>query len=178
MHAFDARPIGVCTGLIISLPSYALVQIQATAAVTSVTSSITSPSRDQGSAAGYTFQNRLAPGVIGYEPRHQTMGLESTPVVSKKSLCRGFVLLTSAFLFTGAPVLSQSSSPLISKGYSVLPVPQKVTLTGKDFALDGRWRSEEHTSELQSRLHLVCRLLLEKKKNKAISDIYMAKTEL
>src|SRR2546422_8052023 len=28
---------------------------------------------------------------------------------------------------------------------------------------DGR-RSEEHTSELQSRLHLVCRLLLEKKK--------------
>src|SRR2546422_7562161 len=29
-------------------------------------------------------------------------------------------------------------------------------------AVDGR--SEEHTSELQSRLHLVCRLLLEKKK--------------
>src|SRR2546422_3178483 len=28
-----------------------------------------------------------------------------------------------------------------------------------------RTRSEEHTSELQSRLHLVCRLLLEKKKN-------------
>src|SRR2546429_1355136 len=28
-------------------------------------------------------------------------------------------------------------------------------------------RSEEHTSELQSRLHLVCRLLLEKKKNPA-----------
>src|SRR2546422_1096667 len=27
----------------------------------------------------------------------------------------------------------------------------------------GKWRSEEHTSELQSRLHLVCRLLLEKK---------------
>src|SRR3989442_11341022 len=26
------------------------------------------------------------------------------------------------------------------------------------------WRSEEHTSELQSRPHLVCRLLLEKKK--------------
>ena len=30
--------------------------------------------------------------------------------------------------------------------------------------LDGR-RSEEHTSELQSRLHLVCRLLLENKNN-------------
>src|SRR5687768_17648688 len=32
-------------------------------------------------------------------------------------------------------------------------------------------RSEEHTSELQSRLHLVCRLLLEKKKkNKNITN--------
>src|SRR2546429_5407676 len=29
-------------------------------------------------------------------------------------------------------------------------------------------RSEEHTSELQSRLHLVCRLLLEKKKERCI----------
>src|SRR2546422_7772905 len=31
---------------------------------------------------------------------------------------------------------------------------------------EGGVRSEEHTSELQSRLHLVCRLLLEKKKTK------------
>src|SRR2546422_5546414 len=35
-------------------------------------------------------------------------------------------------------------------------------------------RSEEHTSELQSRLHLVCRLLLEKKKQKRTiySELY------
>src|SRR5256884_6944591 len=33
-------------------------------------------------------------------------------------------------------------------------------------------RSEEHTSELQSRLHLVCRLLLEKKKNHEYSQFY------
>src|SRR2546422_6217225 len=32
---------------------------------------------------------------------------------------------------------------------------------------DAEGRSEEHTSELQSRLHLVCRLLLEKKKARA-----------
>src|SRR2546429_4190965 len=31
-------------------------------------------------------------------------------------------------------------------------------------------RSEEHTSELQSRLHLVCRLLLEKKKKIVLDD--------
>src|SRR2546422_5515974 len=36
-----------------------------------------------------------------------------------------------------------------------------------DYAFGHDLRSEEHTSELQSRLHLVCRLLLEKKKNNA-----------
>src|SRR5687768_18221326 len=44
-----------------------------------------------------------------------------------------------------------------------------VRALGVPFDLSGkrhrRNRSEEHTSELQSRLHLVCRLLLEKKKN-------------
>src|SRR5690625_6304438 len=35
------------------------------------------------------------------------------------------------------------------------------------FSPDGAHRSEEHTSELQSRGHLVCRLLLEKKKQKS-----------
>src|SRR2546422_8395300 len=34
----------------------------------------------------------------------------------------------------------------------------------EQMCLKERSRSEEHTSELQSRLHLVCRLLLEKKK--------------
>src|SRR2546422_7777520 len=38
-------------------------------------------------------------------------------------------------------------------------------------ALFQRERSEEHTSELQSRLHLVCRLLLEKKKKNKILPI-------
>src|SRR5689334_24622877 len=33
-------------------------------------------------------------------------------------------------------------------------------------------RSEEHTSELQSQFHLVCRLLLEKKKNKSLIKHY------
>src|SRR3989442_9974185 len=33
-------------------------------------------------------------------------------------------------------------------------------------------RSEEHTSELQSRPHLVCRLLLEKKKNELLKKLF------
>src|SRR5437870_6773139 len=40
------------------------------------------------------------------------------------------------------------------------------------------WRSEEHTSELQSRGHLVCRLLLEKKKKIKIIEKYNIKTNL
>src|SRR2546429_1439208 len=35
-----------------------------------------------------------------------------------------------------------------------------------ELSANGIERSEEHTSELQSRLHLVCRLLLEKKKGR------------
>src|SRR2546422_4026427 len=45
--------------------------------------------------------------------------------------------------------------------------PRQVDLerrSGAGVARDADLRSEEHTSELQSRLHLVCRLLLEKKK--------------
>src|SRR2546422_2485365 len=50
--------------------------------------------------------------------------------------------------------------------------PEGPAHAGDDGAYPGRSqqsplsRSEEHTSELQSRLHLVCRLLLEKKKKK------------
>src|SRR6266550_9024804 len=39
-------------------------------------------------------------------------------------------------------------------------------------------RSEEHTSELQSRLHLVCRLLLEKKKKQTFSSIIQKKNKI
>src|SRR3712207_7894806 len=35
------------------------------------------------------------------------------------------------------------------------------------------WRSEEHTSELQSRQYLVCRLLLEKKKKQKNKNYYI-----
>src|SRR2546422_5950347 len=39
------------------------------------------------------------------------------------------------------------------------------TIYSRRMVRDEQLRSEEHTSELQSRLHLVCRLLLVKKKN-------------
>src|SRR5437016_10066604 len=42
--------------------------------------------------------------------------------------------------------------------------PQKITSPSS--TTESTWRSEEHTSELQSLTNLVCRLLLEKKKKK------------
>src|SRR5690554_7251666 len=45
---------------------------------------------------------------------------------------------------------------------------QKIFL--QDASYECPQRSEEHTSELQSRPHLVCRLLLEKKKKKMITQ--------
>src|SRR3712207_8085072 len=53
----------------------------------------------------------------------------------------------------GHPGAAQPGDPLLR------PAPQPGRLLG-----DERQRSEEHTSELQSRQYLVCRLLLEKKK--------------
>src|SRR2546422_7767755 len=49
------------------------------------------------------------------------------------------------------------------RGRKAEPLEGRVAVAGGEFPLLDR--SEEHTSELQSRLHLVCRLLLEKKKN-------------
>src|SRR6266436_10093859 len=52
--------------------------------------------------------------------------------------------------------------------HDALPIspPYRSSCAGRWCSSCVRARSEEHTSELQSRLHLVCRLLLEKKKKK------------
>src|SRR2546429_4202835 len=52
----------------------------------------------------------------------------------------------------------------------LVPLSPQDELVGAEFLREAPVeRSEEHTSELQSRLHLVCRLLLEKKKHNSIS---------
>src|SRR2546429_5111301 len=68
---------------------------------------------------------------------------------------------------------AQTSSTLVSRLPSTRICPSSnsavaVTSSGSICLISAEWksRSEEHTSELQSRLHLVCRLLLEKKKKK------------
>src|SRR3712207_9314036 len=67
--------------------------------------------------------------------------------------------------------LFRSALDLLGCGLSERPRrsygPEDVAAQVADFAREkiGAPRSEEHTSELQSRQYLVCRLLLEKKKN-------------
>src|SRR5260370_4607700 len=54
-----------------------------------------------------------------------------------------------------------SSTPIALSTLAATPSPSR---TRPSRICSVQWRSEEHTSELQSHLNLVCRLLLEKKK--------------
>jgi hexosaminidase len=72
-------------------------------------------------------------------PRNGSLCAENC---SWRSLCPAVVLFTCSMLLGGAPLICDTSSPLASRGYSVLPVPQKTTLTGNDFTLDNRWKLE------------------------------------
>src|SRR2546422_5825337 len=76
-----------------------------------------------------------------------TLSLHDALPISRPSITRTFIPRTS----TGAWPTSAGSP---------------ATPTSSTARWRSLQRSEEHTSELQSRLHLVCRLLLEKKKKK------------
>src|SRR3712207_6875826 len=54
---------------------------------------------------------------------------------------------------------------VIAEDLELAPFQRALVGTGVAVAIPEGYRSEEHTSELQSRQYLVCRLLLEKKKN-------------
>src|SRR5215471_21745580 len=67
------------------------------------------------------------------------------------------------------PQITRSWNPTPNKPVCPPPPtrpPQSPSAPARRASQAGRARSEEHTSELQSRRDLVCRLLLEKKKNK------------
>src|SRR2546422_3818165 len=68
---------------------------------------------------------------------------------------------TLVFLDVDAP-----PTPKVKPGARPIPPPPRPPHSVPPPVRQPEPRSEEHTSELQSRLHLVCRLLLEKKKKK------------
>src|SRR5690625_5377096 len=80
----------------------------------------------------------------------------------------------------GAPVVSRYGPGLVAIGWELALVRLAAATGGwraaclRDVPVPtAQWRSEEHTSELQSRGHLVCRLLLEKKKKTRQHDSFL-----
>src|SRR4051812_49664504 len=76
--------------------------------------------------------------------------------------------------------LFRSSTRFCSAGGNAPPARASTTCCRSDSRCavrsSSRCRSEEHTSELQSHVNLVCRLLLEKKKKKQKSNKYNRRT--
>src|SRR5690625_6656470 len=86
--------------------------------------------------------------------------------------------------FRSLAVASRSVHPAVFPKYVYVQINHAPKLSSKGIKapaqkLGGRlylslhltcWRSEEHTSELQSRGHLVCRLLLEKKNKDSLTN--------
>src|SRR5260370_12837112 len=65
------------------------------------------------------------------------------------------------------PATTESSIPRVPR-HTPAPVAVDLSIPTAPYSPRRTERSEEHTSELQSHLNLVCRLLLEKKKNTRI----------
>src|SRR2546430_11131450 len=71
-------------------------------------------------------------------------------------------------LHDALPILEQAEGHRAA-GLQVGRLPDAARIAVPLFAFELEDRSEEHTSELQSQSNLVCRLLLEKKKNKYVT---------
>src|SRR2546426_2462057 len=68
-------------------------------------------------------------------------------------------------LFRSEPYRCSAELPSEAGGpWTCCPQPERSRSLGRTTPRSGPFRSEEHTSELQSPCNLVCRLLLEKKK--------------
>src|SRR2546422_11283223 len=67
-------------------------------------------------------------------------------------------------------IAARRTSPVFGRGTIAFLRPRNQKVLAYLRRHGRETRSEEHTSELQSRLHLVCRLLLEKKKKKDASN--------
>src|SRR2546422_2431189 len=119
--------------------------------------------------AGATFPNIIYQDwMLSYNQGHPDVQLNYQSIGSGGGI-RQFSDRTVDFGATDAPM---KDSAIAAINGNVLHIPTVLggdvpTYNLPDVKETLRFRSEEHTSELQSRLHLVCRLLLEKKKTSA-----------
>src|SRR2546422_3582157 len=91
---------------------------------------------------------------------HEFLG-ENDPVAFERRI---YVKLTDRDSLVAELTRARKSALLVALGTATDPYqPAETQFQVTRRVLEAAARSEEHTSELQSRLHLVCRLLLEKK---------------
>src|SRR5207253_10857748 len=102
-------------------------------------------------------------------PHHLPLSLSflyAPPHTAPYPLSLHDALPISATTASGASHQNPGTSPNNSTAPEYRPNPPISMRPGPSRSTSTPARSEEHTSELQSRGHLVCRLLLEKKKKK------------
>src|SRR5206468_12358128 len=105
----------------------------------------------------FSFLNPTPPTHLYPLSLHDALPISPRAFLPSASIIGGAVAIAGgAFFGTACSVLSVR----ISMARGMTPAQAYASLA------TNRFRSEEHTSELQSRSDLVCRLLLEKKKNK------------
>src|SRR2546422_7121324 len=116
---------------------------------------------------------------------HEWGGEVRYETVARPSVVAGEVLIEVEACSVGLTVLNYMSGNHSRRPEDLPRIPGheivgRVIATGDGVSSPrvGERRSEEHTSELQSRLHLVCRLLLEKKKKKKIKKKWYTPTQL
>src|SRR5687768_18322120 len=109
---------------------------------------------------------RGAPGAS--QPAAERKGLMTTFVQTTGSFKQGAKTLPGEY-YNSQAIFEEERERLFAKSWICVGRCDRLAAPGDFFVrviADESliFRSEEHTSELQSRLHLVCRLLLEKKK--------------
>src|SRR5207249_10647182 len=135
--------------------------------------------------------------VAGGKPQAVTSGtgIEWSPAVASDGKAIGFLRADARkpprpAILTGSGPARELAAGAIPAEFpeAALVEPQQVLVSASDGVIvhgqlflprnvrSGERRSEEHTSELQSRFDLVCRLLLEKKKHDSCFPLYLPST--
>src|SRR5207253_11295905 len=94
-------------------------------------------------------------------PASYTLSLHDALPISLK---RGIQGASSTNCMALVPVWKPETSGIVTRKPTIAPRSEIALASRRFLTGTSAMRSEEHTSELQSRGHLVCRLLLEKKK--------------
>src|SRR5689334_24368744 len=93
--------------------------------------------------------------------RRRTFAIISHPDAGKTTLTEKFLLYGGAVQLAGS-VTARKNRRATTSDWMELERQRGISVSSTVLQFEYR-RSEEHTSELQSQFHLVCRLLLEKK---------------